>query len=85
MTYLSGKQSPSKENVMNHGKISRAYTLVRQVRDSLANDVHICTLCGVKKYKNREEWQMREALNACMSRLEKVKKMLAPSNHHATQ
>jgi len=52
--------------------IERAYRMVEEVRNSMCNEISICTCCGLKNYKDKTEWQMRQKLDACLTRLADV-------------
>jgi hypothetical protein len=57
-------------------KVLAASTLLREIRDSLVDEVYICESCDCVVHTDKQAWQMTQALNACIRRLDMVKKMM---------
>lgn len=62
-------------------KLEQARRLIEQVRDSLSLDSSVCECCGLTKYHNFDQYQVREQLNAAINRLTKTGERIANDSH----
>lgn len=53
-------------------KLNEAWALIEAVRDSLSSKHDTCPCCEVKRYENWEQYQARQALNSCLTRIKVV-------------
>lgn len=62
-------------------KLEQAKKLIEQVRDSLSSESKVCECCGLTKYQNYDQYQVREWLNAAINRLEKTTERINNDTH----
>lgn len=66
-------------------KLQQAAKLIEEVRDSLSTESNLCECCGLKKYNNFDQHQVREALNASLTRLDKTVARMQEAKHSFVQ
>jgi hypothetical protein len=62
-------------------KINHAQALIEEVRDSLSAENINCECCGLTKYTNFDQYQVREWLNAAITRLSKTSERIVKDKH----
>ena len=55
-------------------KLAIALVLITEIRDGISNEKQTCECCGMVKFADWNNHQMRENLNAAITRLERVMK-----------